>query len=102
MVDRAGSSNVAAAATSTEVLPPRVKVFGRTQRIAFSITNYSAVIVYLNLSNEVGAVVGYGIPLYPGTTLMDSNSERYECWQGRISCIDATATGTLAVWERVA
>jgi hypothetical protein len=70
--------------------------------MAFSITNYGAAVVYLNLSDTVGAAVGYGIPLYPGTTLMDSNSEKYECWQGTISAIEAGGVGTLAVWERVA
>jgi len=100
-MDRAGSSTVAAAATSGLVLPTRPRAGIRPARIAFSITNYSAVVVWLNLSNTEGAAVGYGIPLYPGTTLMDSNSEKYECWQGTITCIDATATGTLAVWERV-
>ena len=102
-MDRAGSSTVAVAATSTLVLPARVRQFaGRPQRIAFSITNYSAVVIYLNLSNSEPAAAGYGIPLYPGTTLMDSNSEKYECWQGTISAIEAGAVGTLAVWERVA
>jgi len=77
-------------------------MFGtRPMRIAFSITNYGAAVVWINPSDTQPAAIGVGIPLYPGVTMMDSNSESYECWQGAINCIDAGGTGTLAVWERV-
>lgn len=95
-MDAAGSSTFTAAATSTQVMPNRS---GR--RIEYSITNYGAVVVYLNLSNNQPAQVGYGVPLYPGQTIFASSSNGIPCWQGSISAIDATATGTLAVWERV-
>lgn len=96
-MDRGGSSTFASAATSAVILPSRV--YG--QRVAFSISNYGAVTVYLSLSDVEGAVAGRGIALAPGSTFSDSNGDNYLCWQGAIHGLDAGAAGTLAVWERV-
>lgn len=96
MEDLAGSSNVAVAATSTAVLQAR-----RGRRLGFSISNYSALLVYVNLSDKEGAVIGRGIALQPGMTISDSSSDVYKCWQGAISAIETTGAATLSVWERV-
>ncbi len=98
LVDIAGSSNVTVAATSTIVLPRRSTAGGR---VAFSISNYSALLIYLNMSDGEGAAAGKGIALYPGMTISDSSSDVYKCWQGTISAQEATGAATLAIWERV-
>ena len=96
MPDYAGSSSAAVGSASTIILDAR-----RGRRLAFSISNYSALVVYLNLSDKEGAAVGYGIALYPGMTVSDSSATGIPCWQGTISAIEATGAATLAVWERV-
>jgi len=96
MADYAGSSNVAVAATSTAVMAAR-----NGKRIAFSITNLSALIVYMNMSMTANAVLTQGIALYPGMTITDSSGDVYKCWQGTITAIEATGAATLACWERV-
>lgn len=96
MEDIGGSNSVAVAATSTNVMGVRG---GR--RLAFNITNYSALTVYLNLSNTAGAELGHGIALYPGGSISDACGDVYKCWQGTITAIEATGAATLAVWERV-
>lgn len=96
MEDSGGSSSVSVGATSTQILAPR---HGR--RIAFSISNYGAAIVYVNLSDKEGAIANQGIALYPGATMADSNGDIYKCWQGAINGIESGGAGTLAVWERV-
>jgi hypothetical protein len=96
-MDMAGSSNLAVASSSTIVLPKRVSGI----RVAFSISNYSALVVYLNLSDAQGAIIGQGIALYPGMTVSDSTNGIVPCWQGTITAIEATGAATLAIWERV-
>lgn len=100
-MEYAGGSTVAVAAASTEVLPRRIRSGFRPARIAFSISNYGGVAVYLNLSNTQEAAAGIGVLLQPGGTFIDSNDGAYECWQGTITAFEAGGAGTLAVWERV-
>lgn len=95
MSDYAGSSTVAIAAASTQVLANR-----NGERIAFSISNYGAATVYLTMSNTQMAGANRGIALYPGMTISDSSSDIYKCWQGTITGYEAGGAGTLAVWER--
>jgi FlaG/FlaF family flagellin (archaellin) len=97
MEDNGQSSNLTVGATSTEVL--RKRPYG--SRVAFSITNYSALTVYLNLSDTGIAEAGKGIGLYPGGTISDSSSDVYKCWQGTINAQEATGAATLSIWERV-
>lgn len=94
MADMGSSSTVSAGATSATVFQPR---FGR--RIAVTISNVGANIVYLNFSDAEGAATSYGIALQPGTSFGDSSSDYVKCWQGRITCISA-AGSTLACYER--
>jgi len=46
------------------------------------------------------AVVNNGIVLAPDDTIVDSNSEGYECWQGSINAIADAANGQLSIYER--
>lgn len=97
MVDSGSSGNVAVAATATSVLPKRVG----GKRLAYSISNYGAVVVYLTFSDFQTATSTTGLALQPGQTIADSNSAGYFCWQGAISAIEAGGAGTLSYTERV-
>lgn len=67
-----------------------------------SISNYSALYVFLSLSDSQAAALNYGIMLAPYATYYDSNNGDYQCWQGKVTAIEATGAAVLAVWERVA
>lgn len=95
-MDFGGGSTVAVAAASTAVLAPR---FGR--RVAFSISNYGTTTVFLTFSDSQVAAANRGLALYPGTSMGDSNSDTYRCWQGAITAFEASGAGTLSVWERL-
>ena len=96
MDELAGSSTVAVAAASTEVMAKRL---GR--RLAFSITNNSALNVFLSLSDTQEAAANRGILLAPYATVADSSSDVYKCWQGTITAYEATGAASLSCWERV-
>jgi hypothetical protein len=98
MADYASGSNLTTSATSQTVLEAR-----RGRRIAFSVTNYGATTAWLMLSDNEPAVVGSGVPVYAGTTVSDSNNDKYKCFQGAITAVDDGAGGatTLSIWERV-
>jgi hypothetical protein len=99
MGDISGSHTITTSATSQQIMSNR-----NGKRIAFSISNYGATAAWINISNEEGATVGYGIYLPPGTTVSDSNNgSGYKCSQSTISVVDDGAGGatTLSYWERV-
>lgn len=97
-MDLSGNKNLTTSATAQEVMAPR-----RGSRISFSVTNYGATVAWICLSDEQVAAVGTGIPLPAGTSLTDSSSDYYQCWQGKITAVDDGAGGatTIAITERV-
>lgn len=46
------------------------------------------------------AVANAGIILRQNDCITDANDGDYKCWQGTITAICATSTGTLAIFER--
>lgn len=97
-MDLSGSKNLTTSATAQEVLEPR-----RGARISFAITNYGLTTAWVCLSDQQVAAVGTGIPIYAGTTISDSSSDAYKCWQGKVTAVDDGSGGatTIAITERV-
>jgi len=87
-MDLSGAKNLTTSATAQEVMAPRMG-----QRISFAITNYGLTTAWICLSDQQVAAVGTGIPIYAGTTISDSSSDVYQCWQGKITAVDDGAAG---------
>jgi len=83
-------------AASQEISVPK-------NRTAYSIRNCSVggQIVSITLSNTDIAVDNVGIVLTAGQSLVESDSENYECWSGSIRAISSAAGAVLAIMERV-
>lgn len=51
-------------------------------------------------SNETPATAGIGFVLGVNESLIDSDSEGYKCWSGKIRAISSAIGGTIAIFER--
>jgi sugar (pentulose or hexulose) kinase len=87
-----GTTAVSIAVNSTTDTP-------RKNFILRNISPNAADIITVWLSNEA-AKVNTGIVLRQFESITDATDSGYQCWQGQISAICATATGVLAVFER--
>jgi hypothetical protein len=72
------------------------------KRNAISIKNTSTggQVISIMFSNFLEATDGAGIVLQPNEGFIDSNSEGYKVWTGRIKAISDVAGGTIAIFER--
>lgn len=57
-------------------------------------------IIYVWFSSSGVAAANTGIKLQQGESCVDSTDSGYDCFQDKITAICATATGTIAVYER--
>lgn len=57
-------------------------------------------VISLSFSDTVDATAGEGIVLNPNDAVIDSTSEGYKCWNGKITAIASGAGGSLAILER--
>jgi len=83
--------------TSSKVLPDRSSLNQR--RLSFIITNTGATNIWLGIDKE--AVVGSGIPLYPGGSLERVANGQFLPPQKAINAISSAAGGTISVFEEV-
>jgi len=94
-------NTVATTPAGAEIAEPRL---GR--RISIYIKNTSAAAEKINVfftdafDTTLAAAVG-GYALGPGEFIIDSKSEGYDCWQGRIIAVSDTDAATVAIAERV-
>lgn len=59
-----------------------------------------AQIITISLSGAGPAVANVGIPLSPGDSFVDSDTEGYQCYQGVVNAISSIAGGQISVYER--
>jgi hypothetical protein len=100
MSDNTRNESVSVAAASVEVA--RMGDSKANPRTAIVIRNRSdadADIITLNLGLDQ-AEANKGIVLKKDEAFADSSSEGYECYQGVITAICATANGVLSIFER--
>lgn len=74
-------------------LKPRVAIVVRNTSAS------SADVITVNMGFNT-AVAGAGIVLQQNESFTDSSETGYQCWQGVITAICATANGKLAIFER--
>jgi len=74
---------------------------GTGQREVISMTNTSTGGQIISLAWGQDAVVGVGVPVYPGSTWSESIDNNFKPSNARITAIASGAGGTLAVHERV-
>jgi len=93
------NDNVAVIATSNEVLQDSV---GRGGRKAFFFRNTSpnAVDIITLSFGSRAAVANSGVVLRQNDVYAEADDLGFECWQGPVQGICATANGTLAISER--
>jgi len=63
-------------------------------------TSAGGQVISLSFSDTNEAAAGAGIVLNPNDAIIDSTSEAYEAWNGKITAIASGAGGTLAIMER--
>ena len=92
-------------ANGTEVAPARR---GTKKRMSWYVYNSSSgaaaaaiISVFCNDSILTVASATGGYVVGPAGHVVDSNSEGYECWQGRIVAVSDTDGATLSVSERM-
>lgn len=66
----------------------------------FRNTSTGGQVITLTFSDTDVAVAGTGIVLNVGEYIIDSDSENYKCWQGKVSAIASAVGGSLAVMQR--
>lgn len=99
--DAAPPRNVAVAVgtSSVEIAEPK------PERYSIYIRNTSsgaaaAAKITIVFSNEQAAVANAGAVLGPGEYLIESTTESYPAWKGRISAISDTAASQVSIIER--
>jgi len=95
----ARNDSVAVGTTSVTVSVARQAGLPRRNITIRNTSTAAADIVTLNIGTTP-SVAGYGIVLRQYDTWTDSTESGYECWQGTITAICATANGVLAITER--
>ena len=60
----------------------------------------AAQVINVVFSNSDNATTTTGFQLSVGAAIIDSTSEGYQAWSGRISAISSAAGGTLTIMER--
>jgi len=81
-------------ATSIQISPA-------ARRKSFYIRNISTAgqVISIARSNDKDAVAGSGIVLNVNDAFLDSSSEGYAAWSGRVMAISSAANGILAIEE---
>lgn len=87
------------AAALTVVCPPVESPYARRKAVTITNTSTGGQNVTVAFGEDVTAGKGYF--LVPYSTLNESKSENYECFQGRITAIASAIAGSVAVVERV-
>ena len=92
----ARNATVAVDTTAVAVAPER-------DRISIYLRNSSTAgqTITLVCSDTQTATVLAGMPLKQGDFIIDSDNEKYECWDGNISAISDVAGAVLSVYERI-
>lgn len=93
------NDSVAVGTSSVVVSVPRQAGLVRKNIIIRNISTADADIITVALGANT-AIAGFGLRLGKGDTWVDSTDAGYECFQGTITAICATANGVLAVTER--
>ena len=94
--------NEQVAVTTTSIEVSKYGNSPATRRKMIIITNTSlnaADIITLRLGHEAATAYN-GIVLQQNQSWVDSDSEGYQCWQGKIQAICATVNGLLSIVER--
>ena len=60
-------------------------------------TSTTAQVITIAFDNMNEAIAGKGLIIAPGEYILDSNSEGYEAWNGKIKAIASAAGATLSV-----
>lgn len=64
--------------------------------LGFTITNTSSTAICYVAKGDMAAVVGRGLPIYPGQTMSEFSMPGAPSWQGAVQVI-ADAAGTIAI-----
>lgn len=83
-------------ATAVEVAPAK-----RRKALYIKNTSSGGQTISLMFSNNDTAVANTGYVLGVNDVLVESNSEGFVCWNGRIMGISSAAGGTISIVERV-
>jgi len=90
-------ASISVGTSSVEVSPSP----GVSRRKVYSIVNTSSAGQVITISFGQDAVAGRGFILYPTSSIIDSQSEAYFPFQGRICAIADAANGTVSIMERM-
>lgn len=95
------SRNEIVAVGTTSVIVSDSKNTDNPRKVILIRNNSSAAadIITVNLGNNA-AIASAGIVLKQYESFSDSSEAGYQCWQGSITAICATANGSLSVFER--
>jgi len=73
--------------------------------------NPSRKMIYLKNTSVAGEIIticygdnpvaNEGVQLVQGATVIEVDSDNFDCWRGKITCLATVATATLAIMERM-
>jgi hypothetical protein len=93
------NEKVAQGLTSAVVCQARQEATKRTTFIIRNVSSADADVITLGLGFR-SVVAENGIVLKKGEHYSESTDNGFQCWQGEISAICATANGQLSIFER--
>jgi len=94
-MDMIVQKNVSVTTTVAELLPNQTT----GERIVWRVRKATGDTETITLGLDQDAVSGNGIVLGPGETEIDSNSEQYKCFQGRMTIVGSGST-TVSLFAR--
>jgi len=93
------NDNIPVIATSGEVLQDSIARGGRKLFFFRNTSPNAADVITLSFGPRA-AIANSGVVLRQNDVYVEADGEGFECWQGAIQGICATANGTLAIMER--
>ena len=99
MAERVRNEQVSVTTSSSNIASLGEGTSRRTAIVLTNVSNNVADVISVALGGKA-AVAGEGVILAKGASFTDSDSEGYQCYQGNIQAICATANGLLAIMER--
>lgn len=96
--DPARNDSVAVGLSNVIVSQPRQA--GLKRKVLHVRNNSTAAADIITITFGNATTAGSGIVLKQYESFTDSNDGAYECWQGTVTAICATANGTLNIMER--
>lgn len=94
------NEKLAVTTATVEIAAPRNAINPRKVITIRNTSPNGADVITINLGYEGSVVAGAGIVLQQNEGFTDSSEAGYECWQGTIRAVCATANGVLSIFER--